>query len=102
MWFQVAGMKEGHWPTNGKHFFTQDWMKHKDAYDKGIELIMQDPQHNICEITYWWRFGCGGYTLKCWKASDDTPTTFGKGGGEHVLFFSEILFKWKDYVPRRG
>ena len=27
-------------------------MQHEDAYDKAIELIMQDPYHNICEITY--------------------------------------------------
>ena len=37
------------------------------------------------------------YRLKCWKASDDTPTTFCKGPGQ--LFFSEKLFKWKDRVP---
>ena len=95
-------MKVGYWPTNGELFFTQDWMKHADAYDKGIELIMKDPYHNICEITWWLGVGVSGYTLKCWTASDDTPTTFGKGGGEHVLFFSELLFKWKDNVPRRG
>ena len=77
-------------------------MKHEDAYDKAIELIMKDPQHNICSITYWWHILGGGYTLTCCKASDDTPTTFGTGGGQHVLFFSEELFKWKDYVPKRG
>lgn len=27
-------------------------MQREDAYDKAIELIMQDPYHNICEITY--------------------------------------------------
>ena len=37
------------------------------------------------------------YRLKCWKASDDTPTTFCKGLGQ--LFFSKKLFKWKDCVP---
>ena len=95
-------MKVGYWPTNGELFFTQDWMKHADAYEKGIELIMKDPYHNICEITWWWHIGGSGYTLKCWTASDNTATTFGKGGREHVLFFSELLFKWKDNVPRRG
>jgi len=74
-------------------------MTHEEAYDKAIELIMQDPKHNICEITKW--FGWG-YTLKCWTASDDTPTTFGQGGGNHVLFLSELLFKWKKHVPLRG
>ena len=102
MWFQDADVKRSHWPTNAKLLYTQDWMKHADAYDKGIELIMQDPRHNICEITYWLSVPSGGYTLKCWKASDDTPTTFGKDVGKRVLFFSEMLFKWKDYVPRRG
>ena len=37
------------------------------------------------------------YRLKCWKASDDTPTTFCRGLGQ--LFFSKVLFKWKDRVP---
>ena len=37
------------------------------------------------------------YKLKCWEASDDTPTTFCKGPGQ--LFFSKVLFKWKDRVP---
>lgn len=72
-------------------------MSHEEAYNKGLELIMKDPRHNICEITWW--FGWG-YTLKCWKASDDEPTTFGEGSGKHVLFFSELLFKWN--VPLRG
>ena len=27
-------------------------MQCEDAYDEAIELIMQDPYHNICEITY--------------------------------------------------
>ena len=27
-------------------------MQREDAYDKAIELIMQDPYHNICEITF--------------------------------------------------
>ena len=93
---------EGYWPTNGELFFTKDWMKLTEAYDKGIDLIMQDPRHNICEITYWLCLSDRCYTLKCWKASDDTPTTFGKGPGIRFLFFSEMLFKWKDYVPRRG
>ena len=37
------------------------------------------------------------YKLKCWEASDDTPTTFCKGPGQ--LFFNKELFKWKDRVP---
>jgi len=71
-------------------------MEHEDAYEKAMQLIMQDPEHNICEISW-------GYTSKCWTASDTKSTTFGSGGGNHVLFFSEILFKWKDHdVPLRG
>ena len=91
---QSRGTKKGNWPNNAKHFFTQDSMKHEDAYDKAIQLIMQHAEHNICEITWWFRWG---YTLKCWTASDTTPTTFGSGGGNNVLFFSETLFKWKDF-----
>jgi len=74
-------------------------MKHEDAYDKAIELIVKDPKHNICEITWWVGWG---YTLKCWTVSDDEPTKFGGGFGWHVLFFSELLFKWKKHVPLRG
>ncbi|XP_068697156.1 uncharacterized protein [Montipora foliosa] len=93
------GIIKGFWPNNGMPHFTQDSMLQSDAYDKAIKLIVQDPEHNICEITWW--FGWG-YTLKCWRASDTTPTTFGCGKGDHVLFFSELLFKWKDSVPLRG
>ena len=39
-------------PTNCNGIFEADGMQHEDAYDKAIELIMQDPYHNICEITY--------------------------------------------------
>ena len=77
-------------------------MSHKSAYDKAIQFIMQDPEHNICEITWWLVWG---YTLKCWTVSNTTPTTFSHRGGEHFLFFSKMLFKWKDHVhhglPRR-
>ena len=86
----------GHSPTNGKSIFTQDSMKREDAYDKAIELISKDPKHTFCEIT-WWLFS--GYSLICWEASDDTATTFEGVLGNHVLFFSEVLFKWKDNVP---
>lgn len=37
------------------------------------------------------------YRLKCWKAPDDMPTTFCEEEG--TLFFSELFFKWKDFVP---
>lgn len=39
-------------PANGNVIFEEDGMQREDAYDKAIELIMQDPYHNICEITY--------------------------------------------------
>ena len=70
-------------------------MSHKDAYDEAIQFIMQDPEHNICEITWWLGWG---YTLKCWTSSDTTPTTFSHRLGYHALFFSKMLFKWKDHV----
>ena len=89
----------GYCPKNGKLIFTQDWMKRADAYEKGIEKIMQDPHHNICRITYWL---FQGYSLECWRVSDDDPIVFEKRFGKYRLFFSELLFKWKDLVPRRG
>ena len=39
------------------------------------------------------------YKLKCWEASDDTPTTFQFFIGPGQLFFNKELFKWKDRVP---
>ena len=74
-------------------------MKREDAYEKGIEKIMQDPHHIICRITYWL---LQGYSLQCWRASDDEPIVFEKKFGKYRLFFSELLFKWKDIVPKRG
>lgn len=77
-------------------------MSRTSAYDKAIQFIMEDPEYNICEITWWLGWG---YTLQCWTVSNTTPTTFSHRGGEHFLFFSEMLFKWKDHVghslPRR-
>ena len=94
--------QQGYSPTSGKLLFSEDSMSHKSAYDKAIQFIMQDPEHNLCEITWWLGWG---YTLQCWTVSNTTPTTFSHRGGEHFLFFSEMLFKWKDHVghglPRR-
>lgn len=93
---------KGYSPTSGKLLFSEDSMSHKSAYDKAIQFIMQDPEYNLCEITWWLGWG---YTLQCWTVSNTTPTTFSHRGGEHFLFFSEMLFKWKDHVrhglPRR-
>ncbi|XP_015756224.1 PREDICTED: interferon-induced very large GTPase 1-like [Acropora digitifera] len=93
---------KGYSPTNGKLLFSEDSLSRKSAYDKAIQFIMEDPEYNICEITWWvvW-----GHTLQCWTVSNTTPTTFSHRGGEHFLFFSKMLFKWKDHVghslPRR-
>ena len=38
------------------------------------------------------------YTLTCWKASDNIRTTF-SCEEPGILFFSELFFKWKDFVP---
>ncbi|XP_015780691.1 PREDICTED: interferon-induced very large GTPase 1-like [Acropora digitifera] len=93
---------KGYSPTNGKLLFSEDSLSRKSAYDKAIQFIMQDPEHNICEIIWWLT---EGHTLQCWTFSNTTPTTFSHRGGEHFLFFSEMLFKWKDHVrhglPRR-
>ena len=96
---QEPGLWEGYFPKNCKLIFTQNWMTRDDAYEKGIEKIMQDPHHNICRITYWL---LQGYSLQCWRVSDDEPIAFEKKFGKYRLFFSELLFKWKDIVPRRG
>ena len=96
---QEPGLWEGYFPKNGKLIFTENWMKREDAYEKGIEKIMQDPHHIICGITYWL---LQGYSLQCWRASDDEPIVFEKKFGKYRLLFSELLFKWKDIVPKRG
>lgn len=72
---QEPGLWEGYFPKNGKLIFTQNWMTRDDAYEKGIEKIMQDPHHNICRITYWL---LQGYSLQCWRVSDDEPIVFEK------------------------
>lgn len=83
--YRAVDLKKGYLPNNAKHIFTEDSMEHEDAYEKAMQLIMQDPEHNICEITWWWF--TWGYTSECWTASDTKSTTFGSGGGNHVLFF---------------
>ena len=89
-------------PENGQLVFKKDWMKKDDAYDQAIDHILKDPEHNICKIVYWWHIAGGGYSLMCWKAPKDTPMTFEEISGGHVLFFSEVCFKWKNLVPKRG
>ena len=100
MWFQAITRWAGGSPKNGELLFSQDWMGQEEAYNKGIELIMQDPRHNICKITWWWSLTGGGYTLKCWRAPDDTPLALEMQTGNHVLFYSEMFFRWKDRLPR--
>lgn len=63
-----------------------------------MELVMKDPHLNICEL-YLRDESKKVYTLKCWKASREHPMTFGQSKGYHVLFYSEIAFKWRNLVP---
>lgn len=91
---------QGYWPKNGAQLtfsFKTINLSRKEAYDKAVEVIMADPRYRICEIAL-----CAGevYTLRCWQASDVAEMTFESVKGEHVLFFSERIFRWKDKVPK--
>ena len=89
----------GHWPKNGAQLTlnipTID-LSREQAYTTAIDVIMADPRYRICEIAL-----CAGqkYTLRCWKASKYAEMTFEQVSGEHVLFYSKMLFKWKNKVP---
>ena len=83
--------------------FELDWMEREQAYNKAIEYIRKDPEHIFCKIVYkhwWYILPCGGYSLTIWKASDEIE--FEEIPGSHVLFFSEMCFKWKDKVRLQG
>lgn len=89
----------GYWPKNGAQLtfsFETNNLSRKEAYNKAVEIIMVDPIYRICEIAL-----CAGkgYTLRCWQASDYAKMTFESGDGEHILFYSEIIFRWKDNIP---
>lgn len=68
----------------------------EDAYNKAIDMIMADPRYRICDIEL-----CTeeSYSLRCWKATEGEPMSFEGVTGGHVLFYSEILFKWKGAIP---
>lgn len=71
-------------------------LSRKDAYNKATEIIMADPRYRICDIEL---CAGGSYSLRCWKATDEEPMSFEAVTGGHVLFYSEILFKWKGEIP---
>lgn len=70
------------------------------AFDKAIELIMEDPKHNICEI--YQHDDKELFTLKCFQGSDDEKMEFDSSPGYHILFYSNTEFKWKEQVPVKG
>ena len=71
-------------------------LSREDAYNKATEIIMADPRYNICDIEL---CAGGSYSLRCWKATEDERMSFEAVTGWHVLFYSEILFKWKGEIP---
>lgn len=74
---------------------TEDLTREK-AYQTAFDVVKRDPRYFICEIAF-----CDGgtYTVRCWKAKDDVPMKFESVNGEHVLFYSDIVFRWNDKVP---
>ena len=90
----------GYWPKNGAQLTFKSVktinLSRTEAYNNAVDIIMADPRYRICEIAL-----CAGevYTLRCWQASDVAEMTFQNTVGEHVLFYSEIIFRWKDKVP---
>lgn len=89
----------GYCPKNGAQLtfsFQTINLSRENAYNKAVEIIMADPRYRICDIGL-----CAGgvYTVRCWEASERAEMTFESVNGEHVLFYSEILFKWKNHIP---
>ena len=91
----------GYWPQDSAQlvfsacFDTID-LTREQAYEKALEIIMVNPRYRICEISW-----CVGdkYTVRCWKADATEKMEFESGKGEHVLFYSKMIFKWKDDIP---
>lgn len=88
----------GHRPKNAVQLskFQEINLSRESAYTKAVDIIMEDPRYRICEISW-----CGGdlYTLCCWQAAENLEMTYQTVDGEHVLLYSEALFRWKDLVP---
>ena len=90
----------GHRPKNAVQLFKfqEINLSRESAYTKAVDIIMEDPGYRICEISW-----CDGdlYTLCCWQAAKNVEMTYQAVDGEHVLLYSEALFRWKDLVPPR-
>ena len=89
----------GHRPKNAVQLFKfqEINLSRESAYTKAVDIIMEDPGYRICEISW-----CDGvYTLCCWQAAKNVEMTYEPVDGEHVLLYSEALFRWKDLVPPR-
>ena len=88
----------GHRPENAAQLFKFQLinLSRESAYTKAVDIIMEDPRYRICKISW-----CVGdlYTLCCWQAAKKVEMTHQKVNGEHVLFYSKALFRWKDLVP---
>ena len=95
---QKTGMWSGYSPRNAAQLykFQEINLSRESAYTKAVDIIMEDPRYRICEISW-----CVGdlYTLCCWQAAKKVEMTHQKVNGEHVLFYSKALFRWKDLVP---
>ena len=91
-------MWSGYSPRNAAQLykFQEINLSRESAYTKAVDIIMEDPRYRICEISW-----CVGdlYTLCCWQAAKNVEMTYQKANGEHVLFYSKALFRWKDLVP---
>ena len=87
-----------HTPKNAAQLFKiqEINLSRESAYTKAVDIIMEDPRYRICEISW-----CGGdfYSLCCWQAAKKVGMKFESAYGEHVLFYSKALFRWKDSVP---
>ena len=95
---QKTRMWCGYIPRNTAQLykFQEINLSRESAYTKAVDIIMEDPRYRICEISW-----CDGdlYTLCCWQAAIKVEMTYQKVPGEHVLFYSKALFRWKDVVP---
>lgn len=97
-WLQHTDVSDRFWPTNAK-VVNRKRVDRRQAYDRAIKFISRNPRKRFCQITtHWWP---KSYTLKYLESSAEEEPTFSSDKKDHVLFFSEKFFFWKDALPGR-
>lgn len=96
-WLQHNDVSDRFLPTNAKVVNSRK-VNRRQAYDRAIEFISRNPQERFCQITH--NF-LNRYTLKRLESSAKERPMFRSDKKDHVLFFSEKYFIWKEDLPGR-